>query len=101
MESLQKSECPLSDEERRLLLEVMFAGVNHGLLAQVEGMIAVLPDLIPDPQQRTLCMAVLLAGLNQPQKAQQTLACVDLPEAEVMRAVVFPDPLRGVLYGRQ
>lgn len=90
MESLQKSE-RLSDEERRLLLEVMFAGVNHSLMCQVHGMLPALSILVPDKKLQSVCLAVLLVGLNRPLKAVQILAGVDLPEAEILRAL-FPVP---------
>lgn len=85
---LPKSEL-LTDAERRLLLEVMFAGVNHSLLQQVHDMLPTLPTLVPDPDLQSVCLALLLAGLNEPLKAGQILASVDLPEAVALRSF-FP-----------
>lgn len=47
MESLLKSEV-ISDDVRRLLLEVMFAGVNHSLISQVHAMLPALTVIVPD-----------------------------------------------------
>lgn len=47
MESLLKSEI-ISDEVRRLLLEIMFAGINHNLISQVHAMLPALSVIVPD-----------------------------------------------------
>ncbi|EEO7670471.1 DUF1039 domain-containing protein, partial [Salmonella enterica] len=47
MESLLKSEV-ISDDVRRLLLEIMFAGVNHSLISQVHAMLPALTVIVPD-----------------------------------------------------
>lgn len=93
MESLPKSD-GLSDAERRLLLEVMFAGLNHNLRAQVQAMLPALPCIVPDQKLQALCLALLLAGLNEPRKAGQILERVDLPEAKALRPF-FPYPKGG------
>lgn len=94
MESLPKSEW-LSDDERRLLLEIMFAGANHNLVLQVHTMLPALPMIVPDKQLQAVCLAILLAGLNEPLKAGQILDRVDLPEAVALRPF-FLSPWRGV-----
>ncbi|ECG8588924.1 EscG/YscG/SsaH family type III secretion system needle protein co-chaperone [Salmonella enterica subsp. salamae] len=90
MESFPKSE-NISDDVRRLLLEIMFAGVNHNLISQVHGMLPALSIIVPDEKLQLVCLALLLAGLNEPLKAGQILASVDLPEATVLRRL-FPAP---------
>lgn len=83
----------LTVSERRLLLEAMFAGVNHNLLRQVHGMLPSLPMVVPDTELQAVCLALLLAGLNEPLKAGQILAKVDLPEAVALRPF-FPTDKR-------
>lgn len=68
MESLLKSEV-ISDDVRRLLLEIMFAGVNHSLISQVHAMLPALTVIVPDKKLQLVCLALLLAGLNEPLKA--------------------------------
>lgn len=84
MESLPKSEW-FSDEDRRLLLEIMFAGINHNLLTQVHAMLPALPLIVLDKKLQAVCRALLLAGLNEPLKARQILERIDLPEAKTLR----------------
>ncbi|ELN91856.1 type III secretion system protein SsaH [Salmonella enterica subsp. enterica serovar Enteritidis str. 543463 40-18] len=71
MESLLKSEV-ISDDVRRLLLEIMFAGVNHSLISQVHAMLPALTVIVPDKKLQLVCLALLLAGLNEPLKAAKT-----------------------------
>lgn len=92
MESLLKSEV-ISDDVRRLLLEIMFAGVNHSLISQVHAMLPALTVIVPDKLQ-LVCLALLLAGLNEPLKAAKILSDIDLPEAMALR-LLFPAPNEG------
>jgi type III secretion system SsaH family protein len=69
----------LTTNERRLLVETAFAGINHGLQRQVRAMLPALPQLV------AVCLAVLLAGLDEPERARQILADINLPEAESLR----------------
>lgn len=75
----------LTAAERQLLLEVAFAGVNHGLLHQVRAMLPALPFLVADKDTRAVCQAVLLVGLNEPEQARCALEGVALPEAQIVR----------------
>ncbi|AJJ63127.1 EscG/YscG/SsaH family type III secretion system needle protein co-chaperone [Yersinia aldovae] len=75
----------LTTSERQLLVEVAFAGINHGLQRQVRAMLPALPQLVADKDMQAVCLAVLLAGLDEPERARQTLADVNLPEAESLR----------------
>ncbi|HCM1917816.1 TPA: EscG/YscG/SsaH family type III secretion system needle protein co-chaperone [Salmonella enterica subsp. salamae serovar 28:r:e,n,z15] len=93
MESLLKSEI-ISDDVRRLLLETMFAGVNHSLIPQVHAMLPALTVIVPDKKLQLICLALLLAGLNEPLKAGEILAGIDLPEAMKLR-LLFPAPNEG------
>ncbi|ECC6543010.1 EscG/YscG/SsaH family type III secretion system needle protein co-chaperone [Salmonella enterica] len=90
MESLLKSEI-ISDEVRRLLLEIMFAGINHNLISQVHAMLPALSVIVPDKKLQLVCLALLLAGLNEPLKAGEILSGIDLPEAMALRRL-FPAP---------
>jgi len=80
----------LPTEYRRLLLESAFAGINHGLHHQVEQILPALPILIPDSALRTLCMAVLLAGLKDTSRATELLGTCTHPDAGRVRAIFFP-----------
>ncbi|EGG1426442.1 EscG/YscG/SsaH family type III secretion system needle protein co-chaperone [Salmonella enterica] len=93
MESLLKSEV-ISDDVRRLLLEIMFAGVNHSLISQVHAMLPALTVIVPDEKLQLVCLALLLAGLNEPLKAAKILSDIDLPEAMALR-LLFPAPNEG------
>ncbi|EBI4609038.1 EscG/YscG/SsaH family type III secretion system needle protein co-chaperone [Salmonella enterica subsp. enterica] len=93
MESLLKSEV-ISDDVRRLLLEIMFAGVNHSLISQVHVMLPALTVIVPDKKLQLVCLALLLAGLNEPLKAAKILSDIDLPEAMALR-LLFPAPNEG------
>lgn len=93
MESLLKSEV-ISDDVRRLLLEIMFAGVNHSLISQVHAMLPALTAIVPDKKLQLVCLALLLAGLNEPLKAAKILSDIDLPEAMALR-LLFPAPNEG------
>ncbi|NLS55320.1 EscG/YscG/SsaH family type III secretion system needle protein co-chaperone [Hafnia alvei] len=79
----------LTDNERRLLVETAFAGINHGLHRQVRAMLPAVPYLVPDKEMRAVCLAVLLAGLDEPELARQTLVDITLPEAELLRNHLF------------
>ncbi|EAQ6235341.1 EscG/YscG/SsaH family type III secretion system needle protein co-chaperone [Salmonella enterica] len=93
MESLLKSEV-ISDDVRRLLLEIMFAGVNHSLISQVHAMLPALTVIVPYKKLQLVCLALLLAGLNEPLKAAKILSDIDLPEAMALR-LLFPAPNEG------
>ncbi|EAM1088451.1 EscG/YscG/SsaH family type III secretion system needle protein co-chaperone [Salmonella enterica] len=93
MESLLKSEV-ISDDVRRLLLEIMFAGVNHSLISQVHAMLPALTVIVPDKKLQLVCLALLLAGLSEPLKAAKILSDIDLPEAMALR-LLFPAPNEG------
>lgn len=93
MESLLKSEV-ISDDVRRLLLEIMFAGVNHSLISQAHAMLPALTVIVPDKKLQLVCLALLLAGLNEPLKAAKILSDIDLPEAMALR-MLFPAPNEG------
>ncbi|OSN10906.1 EscG/YscG/SsaH family type III secretion system needle protein co-chaperone [Lonsdalea iberica] len=75
----------LTDGERRLLVETAFAGINHGLHRQVRAMLPAIPYLVTDKNMRAVCLGVLLAGLNEPERARQILTDTTLPEAESLK----------------
>lgn len=74
----------LTAAERRLLLEVAFAGVNHGLLHQVNAILPVVPSLVTDTDACAVCTAILLLGMNTPEEAKRVLEHVNTPEAKVV-----------------
>lgn len=75
----------LTENERRLVVEAAFAGINHGLQRQVHAILPALPLLVENTSLQALCRAVLLAGLNESTLARQALAEVALPEAEIVK----------------
>ncbi|ELU4681501.1 EscG/YscG/SsaH family type III secretion system needle protein co-chaperone [Salmonella enterica] len=77
-----------------MLLEIMFAGVNHSLISQVHAMLPALTVIVPDNKLQLVCLALLLAGLNEPLKAAKILSDIDLPEAMALR-LLFPAPNEG------
>ncbi|MGL5698967.1 MAG: EscG/YscG/SsaH family type III secretion system needle protein co-chaperone [Kluyvera sp.] len=76
----------LTEDERRLVVESAFAGINHGLQRQVQEILPALPLLVADTRLQALCEAILLAGLNESEKARQILSDVAIPEAETLKA---------------
>ncbi|CCV63286.1 EscG/YscG/SsaH family type III secretion system needle protein co-chaperone [Yersinia enterocolitica] len=72
----------LSAPCRQLVVEAALAGVNHSLLAEARDILNVLPQLIPDPQVRLVCEAMLLFGFNQQSEALALLASSSSPEAQ-------------------
>lgn len=78
----------LSAPCRQLVVEAALAGVNHSLLAEACDILNVLPQLIPDPQVRLVCEAMLLFGLNRQSEALALLATSDSEEAQGMLALL-------------
>jgi len=77
---------PLTDAERRLLVETAFAGINHGLQRQVRAILPAFPCLVADENLRAICLAILFAGLNEPGRARQLLVGMEIPEADSLRS---------------
>ncbi|EBY1462416.1 DUF1039 domain-containing protein, partial [Salmonella enterica subsp. enterica] len=50
--------------------------------------------IVPDKKLQLVCLALLLAGLNEPLKAAKILSDIDLPEAMALR-LLFPAPNEG------
>ncbi|MGM8026247.1 EscG/YscG/SsaH family type III secretion system needle protein co-chaperone [Yersinia enterocolitica] len=78
----------LSAPCRQLVMEAALAGVNHSLLAEARDILNVLPQLIPEPQVRLVCEAMLLFGLNQQSEALALLATSSSQEAQGMLALL-------------
>ncbi|HFI1930386.1 TPA: EscG/YscG/SsaH family type III secretion system needle protein co-chaperone [Yersinia enterocolitica] len=78
----------LSAPCRQLVVEAALAGVNHSLLAEARDILNVLPQLIPEPQVRLVCEAMLLFGLNQQSDALALLATSSSQEAQGMLALL-------------
>lgn len=78
----------LSAPCRQLVVEAALAGVNHSLLAEARDILNVLPQLIPEPQVRLVCEAMLLFGLNRQSEALALLATSSSPEAQGMLALL-------------
>ncbi len=64
----------LSADCRQLVVEAALAGVNHSLLAEAHDIVNALPLLIPDPQVRLVCEAMLRFGLGDKVQARALLA---------------------------
>lgn len=75
----------LTENERRLVVEAAFAGINHGLQRQVHAILSAMPLLVENTSLQALCRVVLLAGLNESSLARLALAEIALPEAETVR----------------
>jgi type III secretion system SsaH family protein len=78
----------LSAPCRQLVVEAALAGVNHSLLTEVRSIVNVLPQLIPDPQVRLVCEAMLLFGLNNKAEALALLATSPSEDARAMLALL-------------
>lgn len=78
----------LSAPCRQLVVEAALAGVNHSLLAEARDILNVLPQLIPEPQVRLVCEAMLLFGLNHQSEALALLATATSKEAQDMLALL-------------
>ncbi|HDL8052187.1 TPA: EscG/YscG/SsaH family type III secretion system needle protein co-chaperone [Yersinia enterocolitica] len=78
----------LSAPCRQLVVESALAGVNHSLLAEARDILNVLPQLIPEPQVRLVCEAMLLFGLHQQSEALALLATSNSQEAQGMLALL-------------
>ncbi|HDL7645748.1 TPA: EscG/YscG/SsaH family type III secretion system needle protein co-chaperone [Yersinia enterocolitica] len=78
----------LSAPCRQLVVEAALAGVNHSLLAEARDILNALPQLIPEPQVRLVCEAMLLFGLNQQSEALALLATSTSQEAQGMLALL-------------
>ncbi|AHM76154.1 EscG/YscG/SsaH family type III secretion system needle protein co-chaperone [Yersinia hibernica] len=78
----------LSAPCRQLLVEAALAGVNHSLLAEARDILNVLPQLIPDPQVRLVCEAMLLFGLHRQNEALALLASSTSKEARGMSVLL-------------
>lgn len=74
----------LSAPCRQLVVEAALAGVNHSLLAEARDILNVLPQLIPEPQVRLVCEAMLLFGLNRQTEALALLATSSSQDAQGM-----------------
>ncbi|EGS3788443.1 EscG/YscG/SsaH family type III secretion system needle protein co-chaperone, partial [Salmonella enterica] len=57
-------------------------------------MLPALTVIVPDKKLQLVCLALLLAGLNEPLKAAKILSDIDLPEAMALR-LLFPAPNEG------
>lgn len=78
----------LADADRRLLVELACAGVNHGYRQQVRAMLPALPFLVPDESLRAACHAFLLFGLDDIATARARLARATGPEVETLKAIL-------------
>lgn len=78
----------LSAQCRQLVVEAALAGVNHSLQAEAQNILNVLPQLIPDPQVRLVCEAMLLFGLNDRVAALALLATSKSEDAQAMLALL-------------
>ncbi|AXE30569.1 EscG/YscG/SsaH family type III secretion system needle protein co-chaperone [Chromobacterium phragmitis] len=74
----------------RLALEAGFAAVNHGLRAEMEDILAALPDWLDDPEQRARTEAVLLFGLGRRRAAAARLAALPPDDCLPLRRLLSP-----------
>jgi len=63
----------LKREDRRLLVELAFCAVNHGLIQQAESIRLALSVLIADDAVRRRCDILLLIGLHRIDEAKVLL----------------------------
>jgi type III secretion system SsaH family protein len=78
----------LTREERVLLVEVAFAGVNHGLKKQVSEFLPALQLLVPDEDSRMVCTAFLLSALGETERAIQLLEQCNHSDAPSLKQIL-------------
>lgn len=74
---------------RQLIVTTAFAAVNHGLTRQAEQIVGAFPELIPEPETRAVCQALVLFGLSQPAAALHCLTTLMTPEAVQLRQLIL------------
>lgn len=74
---------------RQLIVTTAFAAINHGLTLQAESIVAAFPELIPEPETRAICQALVLFGLSQPAAALHCLTALMTPEAVQLRQLIL------------
>lgn len=79
----------LPQATRQLIVSSAFAAINHGLTIQAERIVAAFPELIPEPETRALCQALVLFGLSKPAAALHCLTTCLLPEALQLRQLII------------
>ncbi|AWK13993.1 EscG/YscG/SsaH family type III secretion system needle protein co-chaperone [Candidatus Fukatsuia symbiotica] len=81
----------LTQSCRQLVVEAALAGVNHGLFKESRTILEALPLLVPDPEVRLLCQAMLLFGLGERQQALQLLEKSQSADALALRQLLAPE----------
>lgn len=74
---------------RQLIVTTAFAAMNHGLTLQAEHIVAAFPELIPEPETRAICQALVLFGLSKPAAALLCLTTLLTPEAVQLRQLII------------
>jgi type III secretion system SsaH family protein len=82
----------LNRADRVMLLQIAFAAANHRLDGQIEPMANVLPYLVKDPHDRTLCHALLLYGAGNNGAALNCLQAYTDDEADNLRQLILTAP---------
>lgn len=77
----------LSKSCRQLIVESGIAGVNHNFLKESREIMEALPFLVPDPDVRLPCHALLLHGLGETEKAIDLLKDSRLKENILLRKI--------------
>jgi type III secretion system SsaH family protein len=101
----------LPQATRQLIVSSALAATNHGLTIQAETIVSAFPELIPDPENRAICQALVLFGLSQPATALNCLGILMSPEAVQLRQLIVeahpelvshptPDPMPYILLTR-
>ncbi|EAA3660116.1 EscG/YscG/SsaH family type III secretion system needle protein co-chaperone [Salmonella enterica] len=72
----------------RIIVEAGFAAVNYGLRAELNDILAALPDWLDDPLQLAQCEAILLFGLGRRRAARARLKRLPDEDCQPLRALL-------------
>ncbi len=78
----------LARDIKQLLVEAAIAAPNHGLLAQAQGLLEVLPALGLEDKTQALAAAMVHFGLRQPRAALNAIEGVEDTCAQDLRQMV-------------
>ncbi|BBE08344.1 Type III secretion system SsaH protein [Mycoavidus cysteinexigens] len=78
----------LARDIKRLLVEAAIAAPNHGLVAQAQGLLEVLPALGLEGETQALAAAMVHFGLRQPRTALETIKNLDDSCAQDLRQMI-------------
>lgn len=61
----------IAPQLKKVLLEAIFMGLQHGMKDEAAQIMAVLPELVDDPDDATLCRVLFLFQCNEIQSARE------------------------------